>query len=473
MKKTLILLITSALSACTVGPDYAAPALDLPEWWHNSEAQKTPDGKNWWTNFHDEKLNELIDQALKSNHTVKIAEARIAEARASREQTASGLYPQISANANSTRGNQTTAQSAAFIPPGLASSSDNPKPVTVSQATFDASWELDLFGGTRRQIEAANATTEVYEARLQDAQLTLIGDVAREYFTWRQLQAQEDIARKTSKAQKGLFAIAERKYKAGTGSRFEAAQADALYSTTDARLPELTRQKEATGYRLSLLIGEPAGALNERLKEPKTLPQPTAIPTLASPADTIRNRLDVRAAERQLAASTALQGAALAEAFPKISLSTLFGVLDTSLSDPVRIWSYTGGIAAPLLTFGRIEGGIKAADARQQQAFHQYQQAVLQAVADIETQLSNIAQANTRVIKLRQASRSAADAEKMARERYSHGISSFTDVLNAEQQSLNADTDLTNAEADRLNYLVALHKALGMAPLVKDREELQ
>jgi outer membrane protein TolC len=91
MKKTLILLITSALSACTVGPDYAAPALDLPEWWHNSEAQKTPDGKNWWTNFHDEKLNELIDQALKSNHTVKIAEARIAEARASREQTASGL----------------------------------------------------------------------------------------------------------------------------------------------------------------------------------------------------------------------------------------------------------------------------------------------------------------------------------------------------------------------------------------------
>jgi outer membrane protein TolC len=164
----------------------------------------------------------------------------------------------------------------------------------------------------------------------------------------------------------------------------------------------LTRQKEATGYRLSLLIGEPAGALNERLKEPKNASAAYGYSTLASPADTIRNRLDVRAAERQLAASTALQGAALAEAFPKISLSTLFGVLDTSLSDPVRIWSYTGGIAAPLLTFGRIEGGIKAADARQQQAFHQYQQAVLQAVADIETQLSNIAQANTRVIKLRQ-----------------------------------------------------------------------
>ncbi len=474
MKYVSFLMLIIGLTACTVGPDYHAPDMDAPDAWHAGAGRTGVAARSarWWENFHDATLDDLIEQALSNNQQIKLAEARLTEERANRLAVASALYPQISLGGNTTRGNQTTAQSAAFIPSSLAGAGggDDPKPVTVAQATFDASWEPDLFGGTRRQVEAEQAQIEGAQADVRAVQLALIGDVAQNYIGLRQLQAQAAIIRKTAKAQQNLAGIANRSYKVGTGSRFEAAEAEALAQSTDARLPELKRQEQALSNQLSVLLGETAGPLGDRLHNSAPLPKPIMIPALQAPAETLRQRPDVRAVERALAAATALQGAAIAEAYPKVTLSALFGVLDTSLSDPVRIWSYTGGVAAPLFTFGRIEGQINAANARERQAFYRYRQTVLQAVADVETQLQNVAWSNVRAVKLKRAARSASEAVGIARKRYTNGVAPFTEVLNAEQQFYQVENDHVIAQGQHLNYLVALHKALGLLPPTPSKE---
>jgi outer membrane protein, multidrug efflux system len=461
----LFLILT--LAACTVGPDYAEPKLDLPDAWHRTAAAPgaAADGP-WWQEFGDAELNRLIEKALQNSPTVKIAEARIAEARGARRTAASGLFPQVSADGSAERtqtgiGSLLSSFSGGGSGPAAPSLS---KPIDVYDASFDASWEIDLFGGTRRQIEAAGAAMEARQADLREARITLAGDVARSYIEWLDYQQQAKLVKATAASQRQLFDIAERKYRVGTGSRFEASQARTLYKSTLAKLPAIEQQREAVGYQLSLLLGEPAGALNDELAQYKDLPRPHSIPALASPADTIRLRPDVRSAERELAASTALTGAAIAQLYPQLTLSGMYGIEDTSLSNPTRIWTLAGGLAAPLLDFGRIHGGIDQAKARQEEAYQQYRQTVLAAVAEIETDLSAVAKANAQAIRAKGAAISAESTLTMAHERFREGISPFTETLDAEQAEYSARNDYVQAKAQLLTALISLHKALAQNP---------
>lgn len=449
------------LSGCAVGPDYQAPSLSsLPSWWHSVTASpdkvtsgptvQNPDGAEWWTHFNDPVLNALVLRAHASNHTLKIAQARITEARASYQGTASGLYPEVGITAQSQNSHQML----------FGDESINQH---QNRLVFDAVWEADLFGGTRRATEAAAATIQAKEADLHMAMITLTGDVVRNYIEWRQLQQQIALTQRTVKAQGTLVDIANQKYKAGTGSYLESAQATALLQNTQAQLPLLEQQRDAAGYRLSVLLGQAPGPLNDRLKDVRDLPRPIAVPTLNAPAEVVRNRPDVQAAERQLAASTALQGEALSALFPRISLSAFFGLNNSGLGDPTKTWGITPSAVAPLLNFGRIQSNIKAADARQQQAFHAYQNTVLQAIAEIETNLTGVTNDNNRVNLLRKAVNSSQQAVNIARDRYSNGLSTFTDVLQAEQQLYQAQNDLVRAQATLLVDLTALHKALAVA----------
>lgn len=465
----VLLLLAFPLTACTLGPDYTPTFPDIASWWHaapEKTEEPAPQATTaWWESFGDGQLNALITQALTNSPTMELAQARVAEERALKTSARAGLFPQLSLGGDATRGNQQSAQSSALIPPGIPGiSGRDAKPVTISQGAFDAQWEIDLFGATRRRVEAQNARIEAVEADLRAVQLTLIGDVAQSYIAWRALQRQEEILKRTAEAQATLASMAEKRFTAGTGSRFDSTQARALAESTAARLPELERQRHASAYRLSALTGLPPAEIHARLEPMAALPKPLAIPAMQEPAAVLRNRPDVQAAERQLAAATALQGAALADAFPKLTLSGLFGVLDTNLSDPTRIWSAGAGLAAPLLTFGRIEGNIRLSDARQAQAYARYRQTVFDALAEVETSLQNVAKTNQRSTHLNAAASNAAQSAKLARQRYENGVSAFADVLNAEQLDLNAQSEEVAAQAEMLNYLVQLHKALGLTP---------
>ncbi len=464
--RKIIILFSLLLTACTVGPDYTVPKLDLPGWWHahvGGNAQKPPEAQDerkepeaqqaeWWKEFHDTELDQLVRRALDGSPTVKTAVARIAEARGVRRAANAGLFPQVDASASAER-----------LKPGFGdiTAPQVSKPVNVEDAGFDASWEIDLFGVTRRRVEAASANIEARQADLHEAQITLIGDVARTYVEWLEYRQMADLTSATAIAQRKLADIAGRKYRAGAGSLFEVTQAETLYKSTLAKVPPLEQQREAAGYQLSLLLGIPAGALNDELKAYTILPKPVAIPALSAPADTIRNRPDVQSAERQLAAATALTGSAIAQMYPQLTLSGMYGVEDTSLSSLTRVWTIAGGLTAPLFDFGLIQGGIDQAKAQQEEAYQQYRQTVLAAVSEIETDLSAVAKSNAQAVASKEAADSAAATLSMAHRRFDKGISALTEVLDAETASYTARAAHMQAQAQLLVDLISLHKALG------------
>ncbi len=457
---TLTALAVSLLvTGCVSGENYSMPVLDLPGLWHASETKALPaqvaetsekpaeKSQPWWSSFHDDDLSALVEKALANNQNRKIAEARILEARASRQSTASALYPQVGISGTANRGNNL----------GLPTE----KPVSLYQAGFDASYEVDLFGGNQRRVEAAEASIQATEAAYQEVSLALTAEVAREYTGYRQLQHLLDLTRKTAESQQKLYDIARTKKAGGIVSGFDVTQSETLLKTTNARIPEIERQLAASGNRLSILLGEAPGAAGDSLKEMKPVPVAESVIALDAPAEIIARRPDIRNAERNLAAATALTGSAISEMYPKITLSALFGIQNTSLSGGGGIWSLGSSLFAPLLNFGRIEGQIKASEARQTQAFHAYKQTVLEALGEVETALSNINKENQTRLALQEAADSAAKTVSASRTRYQSGISDFTEVLQSEQQLYEINSNLVASEAKVSQYIIALYKALG------------
>lgn len=449
-----------AVTGCKVGPDYHLPQFDMPASWKQQEPAKpapaAPENKStWWKDFGDDDLNKLVERALANNEDLKTAATRIVEVRGLRESAAGALYPEINGSGEASR-NQ---------PGAVTTRSD----LTVYQAAFDASWELDLFGGTRRKVEAEDALAGSAEAAYKNASLSLSAEVARNYILLRQYQAQMAITRQTADIQKHLYAITQDHYKGGLVSTLDVAQAETLYKTTLSRIPDFERQIAATAYRLDVLLGEKPGSVVDLTLNTKPIPESHALLALDAPASILRQRPDVAVAERNLAAATALQGVAISALYPKISLSGLFGIQHGVL--PVfdylsthNIWGVGADISMPVLEFGTIEGQINAADARQVQAFHQYRQTVITALSDVETALSNLTKEAQRHAILQDAARSADHAVGVARDRYRNGLSDFTSVLQAEQQRFAVQLDLIASQSAVGQDIIALHKALGEKP---------
>jgi multidrug efflux system outer membrane protein len=443
-----------------VGPDYQPPKPDLPQDWRETKPKQKDEPVRdatvaWWQDFDDAALNELVERALKNNENLKIAAARIVEARGLRESANADLFPHVDAGAGSQRANE-----------GVTTLGGD---ATVHQAAFDAAWELDVFGGTRRKIEAQDALISAREAAYRNAALSLAAEVSREYITLRQFQAQALITQETAKTQKNLFDIAQDRFKGGLVSTLDVAQAETLYKSTSAKLPELDRQVKASAYRLSVLLGENPGGLDALVNNPTPIPLAGRMPVFEAPADIIRKRPDVAEAERNLAAATASQGVAISALYPKISLSALFGYQHAywprghyfMTND---LWDVGGSVGMPILEFGSIEGQINAADARQVQSMHQYRQTVLAALADVETDLSNLNEDSRRHRLLISAGKSADHAVDVAHERYRSGLADFTAALQAEQQHFAVQLDIASSESAMAQDIIALHKALGENP---------
>ncbi|MFA6162478.1 MAG: efflux transporter outer membrane subunit [Methylobacter sp.] len=459
-------LLLSGLSGCAMGPDYQEKTPEVPAHWQVeeqvtkpgqqsfAEASTDPETlKTWWKSFGDAGLDSLMDKALADNLDVKMALARIDQARAERRGTRAELFPTVNVTAGAQRNENPF--------PGLASGIK----YNLFELGFDALWEIDLFGRQQRRLEAASADLEGANEQYRQAFVVLSAEVARNYIDYRSLQRQLQITRSNLEAQQHTLALTERLSNEGVGTRHDVVRARAQTEATSAQIPALEAGVIAALRQLEVLIGQQPGKLDAELDASAGLPVAPARQLLTSPAETIRWRPDIRVAERQLAAATAMQGAAIAELFPKVSLSAFLGLRNTDIESLFKSAAFSYGTAAnlmqPLLNFGRIQAGIDLAKAQQQEAYLAYQKAVLDALQETETSLTHYLKEEIRRQTLARAVADQRESVRLSQLRYQEGVISFLDVLDSQRTLYVAEIELARSEALVSTNLIAVYKALG------------
>ncbi len=452
---TLPVMILAVLSGCaTVGPDYVRPGLAVAENWSNApvKAAAAQDLSQWWQQLHDPLLSELIEQSLKASPDLRSAQARLREARARRGLAGANQFPSVSASASEIR-----SKSSAETGSGLTRD--------LYSAGFDASWEPDIFGGTRRAVEAAQADLEGSEASLHNTRVSLLAEVALNYVELRAFQARLAIARDNLASQSETLELTGWRAEAGLTSSLDVEQARTNKEQTRAQIPSLESSLAQAEHRLAILLGQAPGALHDKLAKPAPIPAAPEHVAIGIPADTLRQRPDVRVAERKLAAETARIGEATAALYPGFKLSGSigweafsFGALGGGDS---LTRSLLGSVAATLFDGGRIRQRIEIQNAVQEQALVNYEKTVLSALEEVENALVSHASSRRREQALREAADAAHNAVLMAHQRYSTGIIDFQKVLDTERTLLTVQDSLKTTEAESISALIRLYKALG------------
>lgn len=469
--KHLHILSTVALSAlllgCTVGPDYQKPEDAAPQNWVSQEDPsivRTKDTmqEEWWKNFKDPILNQLIEKAVNSNLDLKAAEARITEARGSRASAAALLLPQGDASFSGTReANQLGFPGSGGGPPGF----NLKKPFNIFQTGFDASWELDLFGGHRRAIEAADDQLQATEATRDDAVISLLAEVARTYADIRQYQAQLALAQDIIKSDETSLRIAKERFDAGSTAGIDVTQAQAQLEQVQAQIPFYRNMQAQAEYSMDVLIGQQPGAAHNIVGGPSPIPTTDKKLLLAAPAAVIASRPDILTAERNLAASTAQQGVAVAQFFPDISLSGFIGLFNTHADDLIRAssesWMMGSKVIWPILSYGKLSANMDTADAQQQEALANYQKTIIAALSDVEKSVTAYTEQQKYTEALGKSVAHSRYAYQIAQERYKEGLTSFLEVLDAERTLYAAQNQLTEAQAKTTQDLIAAYKSLG------------
>jgi len=447
------------LAACAVGPAYHAPN-EPPVALTKVDPQKltpAPAASDWWKAFGDPELDRLIDRALAANLDVRIAVDRVKEARALFRDTQLDQFPRVTTEAAYSRSKQQA--------PGFST-----RRVDVEQADigFDASWEIDLFGRVRHQVESARADAEAARADLRNAQVTVAAEVARNYLLLRGAQARRAVAEENARTQQDTLHLTEVRYEIGPGDPVDVESARARLSATQADVPALRTAEAQAAHRLAVLVGQRPGSLDAELAAASTAgPQaPSAIP-IGDASDFLRRRPDVQAAERRLAAETARTGVATADLFPRISVTGFVGFLSGDVSSLFkggsRAWAVSPTVTWPGLDLGGAHARLKAQEARGDESLAVYDQTVLRAIEDLQNALVAYRERQLQVVSLSQqvaASRRAAD---LAHIRYKEGRIDFLRVLDAERTRLQAEDSLTQAQTDANVDVVSIYKALGGA----------
>lgn len=469
MKSILFLvppLAALLAGGCAVGPNYRPPRAEAPAHWAeplgNGETNAPALLGAWWKNFHDPELNSLVDRAVRSNLDLKIAQARVRAARAEKQMTSADLWPSANATGSYQRQQQSRNQPVlgSFpIPPSV------PFENNVYQAGFDASWEIDVFGGRRRAVESASAQLAATEYESKDVLLTLLGDVARNYVDVRGYQRRLVIARENIKAQEEGLAIARDRFAHGVASDLDVEQAATLLTTTRAEVPALEAARETSIHRLGVLLGLQPGALIAELSVEQPIPAaPPSVP-VGLPSDLLLRRPDVREAERKLAAATASIGVAKADLFPKFFLTGVAGVESVSASDwfagNSQFWSVGPTMTWKIFDAGRIRANIRVQNARQEQALGAYEQTTLTAFEDVENSLVAYAKEQTRRDSLADSVTTSQKSLDLAIRLYRSGLTDFVNVLEAERALYEAQDALVQSDRNISMDVVALYKSLG------------
>ena len=449
-------LALGLMTACTVGPRYEEPDLPAPVKFDQSTAEATaePAGSKLWSGFDSAELDGLILRALQANTTIAQAGARLNEARALSGLSVYSWFPTVTASAGREKAQFSTQDPLA--PGGIRTD--------TYRAGFDASWEIDLFGGLRNEYHAIDRRVEARTASLADAQLSIVAETAQTWFSLVGARATLALRREQLSNLEDNVRILGARVKAGSSNALDLAQAEAQRRAVAASVPtaeaELVRQEQ----RLAVLTAWPIETLRASLSPGIELPALPALVATGTPEEWMKRRPDIRAAERELAASYSDIGDEMAEYFPKITLLGGFGWTgqsqDSIGSDAAERWSYGPSITWSFLDFGRIHQHVKAAEARRDGQLAAYQETVLKALEETENALAGFRAANQAEDELRLGAEAAAEAARLARKRYDVGAGDYLAVLIADRQKLDFEDQHVQSETRRATALAALYKAL-------------
>ena len=462
-----IVLVAALVAGCSVGPDYHPPKLNTPANWSEAQLGGATNAAvqvvEWWKTFNDPELNSLIQRAVAANHDLRVANGLLREARALRTGALWNFGPTINGSAG-----YTDAQQARNSLPFKRRRRTNFTYLfhtDLYDAHFDASWEIDVFGGKRRALQEANALVASVEENRRDVLVSVLAEVARNYLEVRNYQQRLSIAHDNIAAQERARDLAHARFDSGLTSELDFRQAEVLLATTQSQVPALETSLKQSVHRLGVLTGQQPGALSGELSQQQPIPAPPPQVPVGLPSDLLRRRPDVRRAERDLAAATANIGVQTAELFPKFSLTGVGGFQSFSASDWFsaggKYWSAGPSVTWRILDYGRVHSQIKAAGAQADQSLATYEKTVLMALEDVENALVAYANEQTRYRALSDAVTANRHSLELAEERYRGGLTDFLSVLDAQRSLYQTEDQLANSQGAVSVSLVALYKALG------------
>jgi multidrug efflux system outer membrane protein len=483
MRATLIAALLVA--GCTVGPDYHKQDIPTPNTYselpttQDQAPLSTPvaneaDLSQWWLQFGDAELQKLIARALQSNLDLLAAASRVREAREQEIISGAAGLPQVNAGGLAAGAHSDTnflskleGQSSAPTvgTSGGAASSSGPLNASLFSVGFDATWEVDVFGGVRRSVEAAQANADAAVWQMRDGEVTLTAEIATDYLTLRATQERIAILREETQAQQDLLHMIQARAASGFGTQLDVNQQSTLADSTLAQIPELEGEVRALEHAIAVLLAENPDAMATELDSSAVLPpMPSSLP-VGLPSDLLRRRPDVRATERQLAAATAQIGVAVSDLYPKFNLigavSFAGGGLGNLASGGNLAEAGLGSITWPVFHWGQTQANVRSKEEEAKQAYYAYQKTVLGAVQNVEDALARYTTEQQRLVALEHAEASAKFSVDIATQQFRVGTVTYVDVLTAQASETSVRGQLAQSRQVYATNLISLYKALG------------
>jgi NodT family efflux transporter outer membrane factor (OMF) lipoprotein len=466
-------LVGLLLTGCTVGPDYHPPEPAMPEGWEalsSGVTQQPTDLSRWWTLFGDPTLDALVTDAIHSNLTLREAVARVDESRARYRVARAALFPELDTT-SSASGNLASKNGPAFsgdttdtpVVPGATT----PNPAVYADYTIGlaASWELDIFGRVRRSVESASALEQASEEDLRDVLVIVCADVAQSYVTLRTIQQRLAVTRANLASQEEIFRLTQTRFELGLASGLDVAQASQVLASTRTLLPPLELALTTELNRLAVLLGEQPGALRTRLADSAPIPRPPESFGVGLPVNLLRQRPDIRRAERQLAAATARIGVAVGDLYPRFVLLGTFGFDATQVANlfegPSRTFNVGPQMVWNVFDAGRLRAQLNAEEAVTAQALARYEQQLLIALQEVENALAAYGQTREERAAVEDAVTASTEALNLSILLYKDGAVDFQNVLDAQRTLLDLEERLAITDGNVVRSAVQLYLALG------------
>jgi NodT family efflux transporter outer membrane factor (OMF) lipoprotein len=449
------------IQGCTVGKDYKSPQVQMPEQWQESSdvfaVVHDPNLAGWWTIFTDDCLNGLIMQAIENNQDIKAAMHRVDASRALRDYTAGQYYPNVDATGSYSR--------TQISKDGAVQSETASDPFDLHSAGVDVLWEIDLFGKIKRSIESSEAS---YQASIEDyrnVMVVLLAEVCRNYIDLRTTQTQIVYALDNIEIQRRTMMLVQKRYESEIVGELDVRQAEVNLANTESAVPLLHIVESAAMNRLAVLLGQMPGTLKDQLSEHKQLPVVQMTPAIGIPADLLRQRPDIRRAERQLAAQTALIGVATADLYPSLQLSGTFEIQSRQLSGLGNIhnqaYSFGPGLRWNLFDANRIKNIIRIEEAGAQELLAKWENAVLSAAEEVQNAMTAYGQQLHRRVLLDDSVKSSRRSVELVENLYTNGLVDFQNVLDSQRTLFLQQEKLAESEGSALQALILFYKSCG------------
>ena len=445
------------LSGCVVGPNHETPQAELPQKFAEGSTQSNGDVsmKAWWTAFHDSRLNKLVEQGLSQNLDILQAMERINQAQANVVSAGAGALPNLNLSASQSEGGSG----------GSGPSASNVDHRSVSSGDLSVSWLLDLFGQYRRAKESARASLDAAYSNVDTTRLTYLSELTTYYINARYYQARIAVAKQNLDSRRETLNLTKLQLDAGAASRLDVVQAEGLVNSTLADIPGFEAQFRSAANHISTLLGLPASTLMAELQKGAAQPRPRGSVNAGVPADLIRNRPDIRAAERNLAAATADIGVAEAQLYPSItlsgSISPSYAHIAGAGGGTSNSWSFGPSLNLPIFDGGALRANVKNKESVARESYLSWKQTVLNAVEEVESALAAVKRDRQTVNALAATVNSYREALDLSTASYKDGASSLLDVLDAQRSVSTAQASLVQAVQQMANDFVTLNVAIG------------